>query len=433
MTKEETPVKTKKNRWLIALSAICIHLSIGAAYAYSVYTIPLVESLGWTVSSVTIAFTVMMTLGGASAAVFGKFVEKSGPTRSAIVAAVLFGIGQAGSGFAVSIDSLVLFILSYGFLSGVGLGIGYIAPVSTLVKWFPDRRGLATGMAVLGFGTGALITAPVAASLMESVGIPMTFYILGTSYFILMLLGALYIAPPPRNWMPRGMKESRSRRGVKKLNDLSSLTAKKAVKTRHFWMLWTIMLINTSAGIMMISVASPMAQTIGGLSAAAAAVMVGLMGVFNGAGRIGWAAASDYLSRPVVFIIFFVIQLVAFLTLPNTSSALLFQVLIFLVVSCYGGGFSNLPAFIADLFGTKELAAIHGYLLTTWSLGGLIGPTLVSQIYAATGSYLPVFYVFTGLIAVALVIASILKWDVRRIRREQNVPIEEKEFKASKL
>jgi MFS transporter, OFA family, oxalate/formate antiporter len=189
--------------------------------------------------------------------------------------------------------------------------------------------------------------------------------------------------------------------------------------TKHFWMLWSMMLINTSAGIMMISVASPMAQTIGGLTAASAAVMVGLMGIFNGAGRIGWAAASDYLTRPVVFIIFFVIQLVAFLTLPIISSAIIFQVLIFLVVSCYGGGFSNLPAFIADLFGTKELGAIHGYLLTTWSLGGLIGPTLVAQIYSYTGSYIPVFYVFTGLIIVAFIISILLKMDVRRVQKEQ--------------
>ena len=413
---------TTKNRWLIALSAICIHLSIGAAYAYSVYTIPLVNSLGWEASSVTVAFTVMMVLGGASAAVFGRFVEKSGPRKSALIAAVLFGLGQAGSGFAVGIDSLTLFIFTYGLLSGIGLGIGYIAPVSTLVKWFPDRRGLATGMAVLGFGTGALITAPLAAGFMETLGISTTFYILGTSYFVLMLLGALYIAPPPKGWLPAGMQQSKALGKVKAVNDLSSLTAKEAVKTKHFWMLWTIMIINTSAGIMMISVASPMAQTIGGLSAAAAAVMVGLMGIFNGAGRIGWAAASDYLSRPVVFIVFFVIQLIAFLTLPNIASALLFQILIFLVVSCYGGGFSNLPAFIADLFGTKELGAIHGYLLTTWSLGGLIGPTLVSQIYTRTGSYLPVFYVFTGLIIVALVIAVLLKVDVRRIREQRSTP-----------
>ena len=412
-------MKTKKNRWLIALSAICIHLSIGAAYAYSVYTIPLVDSLGWTVSSVTMAFTVMMTLGGASAAVFGRFVERKGPRKSAILAAVLFGLGQAGSGVAVSIDSLAMFILSYGVLSGIGLGIGYISPVSTLVKWFPDRRGLATGMAVLGFGTGALITAPVAAYLMDSIGIANTFYILGSCYFLLMLFGAIYIAPPPKDWIPAGMKLKSNKDLRKTIKDLSSLTARKAVKTKHFWMLWSMMLINTSAGIMMISVASPMAQTIGGLTAGSAAVMVGLMGIFNGAGRIGWAAASDYLTRPVVFIIFFVIQLVAFLTLPVISSAIIFQILIFLVVSCYGGGFSNLPAFIADLFGTKELGAIHGYLLTTWSLGGLIGPTMVAQIYGYTGSYIPVFYVFTGLIIVAFIISIYLKIDVRKVQRHQ--------------
>lgn len=419
-------MKNSKNRWLIALSAICIHLSIGAAYAYSVYTMPLVDSLGWTVSSVTMAFTVMMTLGGASAAVFGKFVERNGPRKSAIVAAVLFGLGQAGSGLAVAIDSLTMFILTYGVLSGIGLGIGYISPVSTLVKWFPDRRGLATGMAVLGFGTGALITAPVAAYLMDSIGISTTYYVLGTCYFLLMFFGALYIAPPPKGWLPVpvGMKGKTSgTRNVVK--DLSSLTAKKAVRTKHFWMLWSMMLINTSAGIMMISVASPMAQTIGGLTAGSAAVMVGLMGIFNGAGRIGWAAASDYLSRPVVFIIFFVIQLIAFLTLPIISSALIFQVLIFLVVSCYGGGFSNLPAFIADLFGTKELGAIHGYLLTTWSLGGLIGPTLVAQIYAFTGNYIPVFYVFTVLIIVAFIIAILLKMDVRRVQKQQKNSVAE--------
>jgi OFA family oxalate/formate antiporter-like MFS transporter len=411
-------MEPNKNRWLIALSAIAIHISIGAAYAYSVYTIPLGETMGWSVSSVTIAFTVMMTLGGASAAVFGRFVERNGPRKSAMLAAVLFGLGQAGSGFAVSIDSLTLFILSYGLLSGIGLGIGYISPVSTLVKWFPDRRGLATGMAVLGFGSGALITAPVAAGLMESVGITTTFYILGGSYFLLMTAGALYIAPPPAGWLPKGMKENVAS-GKEKIRDLSQLTARESVKTKHFWMLWTIMLINTSAGIMMISVASPMAQSIGGMTAGAAAVMVGIMGIFNGAGRIGWAAASDYLSRPVVFIIFFIIQLVAFITLPVIGSAILFQILIFLVVSCYGGGFSNLPAFIADLFGTKELGAIHGYLLTTWSLGGLIGPTLVSQIYAATGSYIPVFYVFIGLIVVALIISIMLKANIRGVRKEQ--------------
>lgn len=408
-----------KNRWLIALSAIAIHISIGAAYAYSVYTNPISDSIGWSTTGITFAFTIMMALAGIAAAFFGPFVEKNGPRKSAILAAILFGIGQAGAGVAVAIDSLPLFLLTYGLASGLGMGIGYIAPVSTLVKWFPDRRGLATGMAVLGFGAGALITAPVAASLMESIGISMTFYILGISYFIVMVIGASYIAPPPEGWMPEEMKKDvESGKKIIKM-DLSQLTAKEAVRTRRFWMLWSMMLINVTAGIMMISVASPMAQEVVGLSAAGAATMVGIMGIFNGGGRLGWAAISDYIGRPTVFITFFILQLIAFLALPNITNVLLFQGLIFIVVSCYGGGFSNLPAFIGDLFGTKQLGAIHGYLLTTWSLGGILGPLLVSQIRERTESYIPVFYVFTALILLAFLVAIFLQLDIKKIEKEK--------------
>jgi OFA family oxalate/formate antiporter-like MFS transporter len=410
---------TTKNRWLIALSAIAIHLSIGAAYAYSVYKNPISEFLGWSGTEVAIAFTIMMALAGSSAALFGSFVERNGPRKSAMLAALLFGLGQVGSGFAVSIESLPLFLLTYGFASGLGLGIGYISPVSTLIKWFPDRRGLATGMAVLGFGAGALITAPVAANLIVSIGITTTFYVLGTSYFILMILGASYIEPPQEGWMPEGMKNNVAAGKMEVKEDLAQLTAKEAVKTKRFWMLWVMMLINTSAGIMMISVASPMAQDVVGLSAAAAAAMVGIMGIFNGGGRLGWAAASDYIGRPTVFIIFFTIQVVAFLLLPNVTNAIMFQVLILLVVSCYGGGFSNLPAFIGDLFGTKQLGAIHGYLLTTWSLGGVFGPMMVAAIKERTDSYIPVFYVFTGLIIVAFLISILLRLDINKDQRNQ--------------
>ena len=408
-----------KNRWLIALSAIAIHLSIGGAYAYSVYKLPIVAAMGWTETQVTVAFTIMMALAGTSAAFFGKFVEKNGPRKSAMVAAILFGLGQAGAGLAIQIDSVFLYWLTYGLLSGIGLGLGYISPVSTLIKWFPDRRGLATGMAVLGFGAGALITAPVAASLMQSVGISTTYYTLGAGYFILMFLGASYIAPPKANWMPESMKQAieTGKKEIKK--DLRQLTAKEAVKTKHFWMLWSMKLINTSAGIMMISVASPMAQDVVGLSVAGAAALVGIMGIFNGGGRLGWAAASDYIGRPNVFIIFFVIQLVAFISLPNATNALLFQALILLVVSCYGGGFSNLPAFAGDLFGTKEVGAIHGYLLTTWSLGGVCGPILVTTIRENTGSYIPVFYTFFGLIALAFIISIRLRADIKKMKRAQ--------------
>ncbi|WP_456277273.1 L-lactate MFS transporter [Bacillus sp. AK128] len=411
-----------KNRWLIALSAIAIHLSIGASYAYSVYKKPLIETMGWSETNVTLAFTIMMALAGFTAAGFGRFVEKWGPRKSALIAAVLFGLGQVGSGVAVLLDSSIAFLLTYGLLSGLGLGIGYISPVSTLVKWFPDRRGLATGMAVLGFGAGALITAPVAANLIVTTSISTTFFILGACYFIVMILGASYIAPPKEGWMPESMKQGNADTAQKKVKeDLRQLTAQEAVKTKHFWMLWTMMLINTSAGIMMISVASPMAQDVVGLSAAAAATMVGIMGIFNGGGRLGWATASDYIGRYNIFIIFFIIQIVAFAVLPNTTNALLFQALILLVVSCYGGGFSNLPAFIGDLFGTKQLGAIHGYLLTTWSLGGIIGPMLVNQIRAASGSYIPVFYVFLGMITFAFIISILLRADIKKYQENSKL------------
>ncbi|GGF18525.1 MFS transporter [Halobacillus andaensis] len=420
-------MEATKNRWLIALSAIAIHLSIGGAYAYSVYTTPVSEAMGWTPTQVTIAFTIMMALAGSSAALFGKFVEKSGPRKSAMVSAVLFGIGQAGSGVAIAVESLPLFLLTYGLASGLGLGIGYISPVSTLVKWFPDRRGLATGLAVLGFGTGALITAPLADSLMSSVGISNAFYLLGAAYFIFIMLGASYIAPPPEGWMPSSMKKDMASGKKVFKKDLQQLTSREAVKTRRFWLLWGMMLINTTAGIMMISVASPMAQEVVGLSAAAAATMVGIMGIFNGGGRIGWAAASDYLGRSNVFFIFFVIQMIAFFTLPLTTNVILFQVFIFLVVSCYGGGFSNLPAFIGDLFGTKQLGSIHGYLLTTWSLGGVFGPMLVSQIRAQTNGYTAVFYVFFALITLAFILSIFMKRDIKKIEREMHEKQREEE------
>lgn len=403
----------KKNKWLIALSAIAIHLSIGGAYAYSVYKNPITTQLGWSMTNVTIAFTIMMGLAGFAAALFGSFVEKQGPRKSAMLAAVLFGLGQAGAGVAIAIDSVVLYWCTYGLLSGLGMGIGYIAPVSTLVKWFPDRRGLATGMAVLGFGSGSLITAPVATNLMEAVGISNTYFILGISYFTLMILGALYIAPPKQEGALNVSKYDTTGKA------LAQMSAREAVKTKNFWMLWSMHLINVTAGLMMISVASPMAQEVVGLSVAGAATMVGLMGLFNGGGRLIWAAASDYIGRQNVFIIFFVIQLVAFVTLPFTTNILLFQAFIFLVVSCYGGGFSNLPAFASDLFGTKQLGVIHGYLLTTWSLGGIFGPLIVSGIYNAAGSYIPVFYTFSVLISISLCISLWMRHDVVKKKKIQ--------------
>lgn len=408
----------QKNRWLIALSAVAIHLSIGSAYAYSVFVNPLTEKLGWERAEVSFAFTIAIFCLGMSAAFFGPFVEKYGPRKSAFLAASFFATGIIGAGFAVSLESLPLFYLTYGLLSGMGLGLGYISPVSTLVKWFPDRRGLATGMAVFGFGAGALIASPIAARLITEIGIPSTFFTLGVTYFVLMSLGASYIAKPPQGWLPKGMTEAT---GAKKktTEDLAQLTGKEAIRTKRFWLLWVMMFINISTGLMIISVASPMAQEKVGLTAIAAASMVGIMGLFNGGGRIGWATLSDFIGRTRIYMIFFSIQLVAFLILPTVTNVLLFQILIFIVLTIYGGGFAVLPAFIGDIFGTKQLGAIHGLLLTSWSMAGVAGPLLVAYIRETTNSYDATFYVFAVFLVVALFTSILIARDIKKIRAGQ--------------
>lgn len=412
-------VTMKKNRWLIALSAIAIHLSIGSVYAYSVFKNPMSDALGWNSKEVTLSFTIAIAFLGLSAATFGKFVEKWGPRKSATIAAILFSSGLLGASLAINLESLMLYYLTYGVLGGIGLGVGYIAPVSTLVKWFPDRRGLATGMAVMGFGAGSLIASPVAAELILTVGLSRTFLILGITYLVLMLAGASYIVRPPEGWMPKGMQEKAEASKKKVASDLAQLTANEAVKTNRFWLLWVMMFINISSGIMLISVASPLAQEKVGMSVVAAASMVGIMGFFNGLGRIGWSSISDYLGRSNVFTLFFGVQFVLFLLLPNISNPLLFQVFIFIILSMYGGGFACLPAFIGDLFGTKQLGAIHGYLLTAWSCAGVFGPMLVASISDATQSYNATFYVFAVLLIVALTTSILMRISISNVQKKK--------------
>ncbi len=422
----------KKNRWLIALSAIAIHLSIGSVYAYSVFKNPLAEMFGWSSTEVTLSFTIAIFFLGTSAATMGRFVEKWGPRKSAIIAALFFSIGTAGTGVAVELGSLPLYYLTYGVLGGIGLGIGYIAPVSTLVKWFPDKRGLATGMAVMGFGAGSIITSPVATALMDSVGLSNTFFILGISFLVLMLSGALYIVRPPEGYMPASMKtEPKKEKGVKKpkrkREDLAQMTVGEAAKTPRFWLLWFMMFINISSGIMLISVASPIAQDKVGMTVAMAATVVAIMGFFNGFGRIFWSGISDYIGRENMFLIFFSVQTVLFFCMPNISNPVLFQIFLYIIVSMYGGGFSCLPAFIGDIFGTKQLGAIHGCILTAWSCAGVFGPMMVSAILDATSSYNMTFYVFTVLLALAFGTAVLMKLNIKKVRSEE----EQQQMKAA--
>ncbi|WP_017727244.1 L-lactate MFS transporter [Halalkalibacterium ligniniphilum] len=412
-------METTKNRWLIALAAVGIHISIGSVYAWSVFTNPLSKTFNWSLTQVSITFSIAIAFLGISAAFMGHFVEKYGPRVSGLVSAAFFGAGTLGAGFAVSIESLWLLYITYGVLGGIGLGVGYITPVSTLVKWFPDRRGLATGMAIMGFGFASLVFSPIMNSLISSVGISSTFYILGAIYLVVMVSAASYIAPPPKGWMPAGFKEKVESGESKPVADLSQLMANEAVKTKRFWFLWIMLFINVTCGIAILAVASPMAQEITGMSAAAAATMVGLMGLFNGLGRIGWASISDYVGRPNVYTAFFAIQIVSFLVLPSITQALAFQLILFLILTCYGGGFASIPAYIGDLFGTKQLGAIHGYILTAWALAGLVGPTIASMVREATNSYAGTLYIFVGMFVIALAVSLIIRLDIRKLREAQ--------------
>ena len=416
-----------RNRWLVALSGVGIHISIGSVYAYSVMTLPLKEALGWPKSHVTMAFSVAIVCLGLSAAFLGHFVEKYGPRVSGILAAFCYGLGTIGAGFAVAAESLPLFVATYGVLGGIGLGVGYITPVSTLVKWFPDKRGLATGMAIMGFGFAAMIFGPLMQKLFATVGPANTFFILGGVYLVVILGSALYIAPPPPGWKPAHLQAETQadrppRRKVRP--DLAQLTVFEAVRTRRFYFMWSMLFINITCGIALISVASPMAQEMAGMSAAAAAAMVGLMGLFNGLGRIGWASLSDYIGRPMTYAAFFVIQIVAFLLLTRSPSPWQFQALVLLILTCYGGGFASVPAFLGDLFGTKQLGAIHGYTLTAWAAAGLVGPTVVTRVQEATGNYATTLYVFAALFAVALALTGCMAADIRakRAASAESVP-----------
>ena len=409
---------TVKNRWLIALSAIGIHICIGSVYAWSVYIKPIQSQMEWSLTDITIAFSVAIFFLGLSAAIMGKFVEQKGPRIAGTIAAILFGLGTIGSGVAMLFESKMLLYLTYGVLGGCGLGIGYITPVSTLVKWFPDRRGMATGLAIMGFGFASAISGPAIKLLIDATSIASTFMILGAIYFAVMFLSAQYLQAPPEGWMPENFKKQIESGEKEKKEDLSNLTRDEAIKTGRFYGLWIMLFINVTCGIAVIGVASPLLQEITGITALAAASAVGFMGIFNGVGRIFWASLSDYLTRPVVYVIFFATQIVAFYLLPTMTSVIVFQILLYFIMTCYGGGFASIPAYIGDIFGTKQLGAIHGYILTAWAMAGLAGPIIIAYVKDQTGDYGATLYVFTGFFVVALLVSIAMIFNIKSIREK---------------
>lgn len=410
-------MKSIKNRWLIAASAVGVHVSIGAVYAYSVLKKPLFDALGWNQSQTTWAFSLAILFLGLSASFLGPMVERLGPRKSGMLSALFYCGGLAFAGIAISSGQLWLFYLGYGVIGGIGLGVGYISPVSTLIKWFPDRRGLATGLATMGFGFGALLAGPVMQVLIKQVGLSSTLCLLAGVYLVVMMASARYIEPPPPDWTPDGGKRAASQTSRRRpVQDLAQLTSIEALGTARFYYLWVMLFINVACGIAVISVASPMSQEIAGLTSAGAATMVGLMGLFNGLGRIGWASVSDYLGRPATFTAFFLIQMVAFFVLPWATHPLVFQALIFIILSCYGGGFALIPAYIGDIFGTKRLSAILGNVLTAWAAAGLFGPLLAARVRESTGNYEQTLQIFAGLFVIAIAASILIQLNIRTHR-----------------
>ena len=393
-----------RNRWFIALAAIGLHISIGSVYAWSVLTRPIMADMGFTLSQTTWTFSLAILMLGLSAGFLGSFAEKIGPKKSGLLAMLFWITGLLGTAYALSIHNLTLLYLFYGIIGGIGLGIGYITPVSTLVKYFPNRPGFATGLAIMGFGFASLIAGPLMQYFVAQVGLVDTFIILGVIYLVIMGASSLYLkAPQPKH--PTRPTKDKSTMYVHN----HGMLANDAMKTWQFSALWWVFFINITCGIGLLSLASPMAQETIGMTPTAAASLVGIIGIFNGGGRIAWSTISDYLGRAQTYILFFIIEIVAFHLLAQTNSALTFQILILLIITCYGGGFSCMPAYLADLYGIRQLSTIHGRILTAWGLAGITGPMLVSYFHETGYGYTTALKCFAVLFVINTIIATVLK------------------------
>lgn len=401
-TPPKPSVKSPPSRTRIAAAAVGIHLSIGSVYAYSVWKAPIEALTGWHGAQISLGFSLAILFLGLSAGFLGGWIDRLGPKRSSLLAALLFGAGLLTAGLAIHHRLLWGYYLGYGAIGGIGLGIGYVAPVATLVRWFPDRRGFATGLATMGFGFGALLAGPLIARFSTTLGVPATFTLLGLLYLTVMSLSALALRNPPADWADRFPPPPGTPAAPP--SPAHALSPRQAFRSPAFLLLWALFFLNICCGIALISIASPMARDMTGMSLQAAAAMVGAMGLFNGLGRIGWSAASDRLGRPLTWLLFYLLQIAAFLLLPRLTAPLPFQTAVFVIITCYGGGFATAPAFLGDLFGTRHLSALYGALLTAWAAAGLAGPQLVSRLRESTGSYQSVLTLFALALAAGLLL-----------------------------
>jgi MFS family permease len=438
LARERIVAKPGFNRWLIPPAALAVHLSIGQAYATSVYKIPLVEHFDVGLTAIGIIFSIAIVMLGISAALFGTWVDRNGPRAAMFTAACFWASGFLVGALGIWTRQLWLVYLGYGVLGGIGLGIGYISPVSTLIKWFPDRPGLATGMAIMGFGGGAMIASPVSQQLMNfydpsfdgSAGtvpsgdaVAGLFVTLGIVYFVFMLFGALIVRVPAADWRPHGFDPASVKE--KSLVTTENVSANNAIKTPQFWLLWTVLFCNVTAGIGILEQAKPMLQDFfrtpeGSLVAgAAAAGFVGLLSVFNMAGRFVWSSTSDYIGRKRIYMVYLGVGMILYVTLATlgSSAVWIFVLTAAVIISFYGGGFATVPAYLRDLFGTYQVGAIHGRLLTAWSAAGIAGPLIVNGVLdlrgtpgeLVAGDYRPALFIMVGLLVIGFIANLMIK------------------------
>ncbi len=391
-------------RWGIAFAAVVMQIALGAVYAWSVFRKPLTAKFGWSIEQVTLTFTIAIFVVGFAAFFGGLWSGRSGPRIVAMTGGLLYGVGVALA--SLSNHGLWWLYLSYGLIGGIGLGFGYIIPIATLVKWFPDKRGLMTGIAVGGFGAGALITAPVATHLIKTVGVLTTFLYLGLAYLVVCVAAGYFMENPPEGYRPEGWTPSAA---LKRTEAARDFTLGEALRSWQWWALWLLLFLNTSAGISIISQEAPMFQEFAGVTAAVAAGMIGIVAFGNGAGRIFWAWVSDLMPRRFVFLIMFLLQAALFWILPTINAQTSLTVVTFVILLCYGGGFGTMPAFTADYFGPKFAGTIYGLMLTAWGFASAFGPLLIAHTRKSTGHYGSGLHI----LSVVLLLSALLPFVVR--------------------
>ena len=417
------------NRWLIPLAAVLIHICIGSVYAWSTFTRPIKALFpndpSWFHPPST-TFSTALVILGLTAAFGGTWVERKGPRVTAIASAILFGSGLIIGGVGMVLRQSWLVFIGMGVIGGMGCGLGYIAPVSTLVKWFPDRRGMATGMAIMGFGAGAFLAGYLNVYFMDTLGLGVakTIIALGAAYFIIMMIGAAIIRRPPAGWKPAGWTPST--KAQKMITD-RNLTRNAAIQTVQFFLLWGILFINVTAGVGILAQASPMMQDLFRKTPLQAAVVVSLISLFNAGGRFFWASFSDFIGRRNTYVVFFVVQVALFLLIPGFALRgewVIFEAALFVVFTMYGGGFATIPAFLADMFGAENVGAIHGVILTAWSAAAIVGPVIITELsdkakasLAPGASRIHIYDLPLEVLAAVLAVGFVLTMLVRPLHR----------------